>query len=111
MTDNEFLDRLERMRDVIPKYAKAKAERIYIEQFRKAKIAMLMRDTYALTLKTSAEREAYAYSHKDYLTLLTGLKEATEIEEKHKWTLENLKIEVDVWRSSEASRRALESKI
>lgn len=107
----DFLERLEKMREVIPKYSKAKAERIYIEQFRKSKKALLMRDQHALSLKTNAERESYAYSHKEYLELLTGLREAVEIEERYRWTLENLRIEVDVWRSREASKRAMESKI
>lgn len=64
------------------KYAAAKADRAYIEQFRKSKKALLMNES---TAKSAVDREQYAYSHADYIQLLDGLREAIAIEERLKW--------------------------
>ena len=100
-----FDKRIYKLGDAIPKYAKAKAERTYIEQFRKSKKAILMRSPEAMRLKTVAEREQYAYSHPEYIELIDGLKVAVEIEEKCKWALTRLQIEVEVWRTEQANNR------
>ena len=62
-----------------PKYAKARAERIYIEQYRKSLKAILFTESNS---KTVADREAEAYSHPKYLDLLHGLQAAVEAEEQ-----------------------------
>lgn len=87
------------------KFAAAKAQRVYLEEFRKSKKALLMAQS---TAKTIGEREQYAYGHEDYLGLLGGLKAAVEIEELLKWQLEAAKIRVEIWRSKEASNRGQE---
>jgi len=84
------------------KFAKAKAERIYLEEFRKSKKAILMKESFEETVGAQ-EREAYA--HPDYRELLRGLREAIEIEEKLRWDLVAAQARVDVWRSLEASNR------
>jgi len=84
------------------KFAKAKAERIYLEEFRKSKKAILMKESFEETVGAQ-EREAYA--HPDYRELLRGLREAIEIEEKLRWDLVAAQARVDVWRSIEASNR------
>jgi len=84
------------------KFSAAKAQRVYLEEFRKSKKAMLMGEC---TEKAVNAREQYAYAHPDYQVLLTGLKEAIEIEETLKWSLTAAQIRVDIWRSQEASNR------
>jgi len=83
-------------------FAKAKAERIYLEEFRKSKKAILMKESFEETV-VAQEREAYAPP--DYRELLRGLREAIEIEEKLRWDLVAAQARVDVWRSIEASNR------
>ena len=85
-----------------PKFAEAKAQRVYLEEYRKTKKALLMAESSA---KTSAEREQYAYSHDEYAALLEGLRAAVEIEERLKWELTAAQARVEVWRSMEASNR------
>tara|TARA_R110000868_G_scaffold289690_1_gene549949 strand:- start:105 stop:434 length:330 start_codon:yes stop_codon:yes gene_type:complete len=88
-----------------PAYAKAKAQRIYIEQYRKSlKATLFVNDTS----KTVAEREAMAYSHKDYLDLLEGLRDAVEEEEKLRWQMIAAEARIEVWRSQEASNRVVD---
>jgi hypothetical protein len=84
------------------KFAAAKAQRVYLEEFRKSKKALLMAQSSA---KTSAEREQYAYGHEDYLGLLGGLKAAVEVEEKLKWDLEAARLRVEIWRTRSANNR------
>ena len=85
------------------KFAQAKAERVYLEEFRKSKKAILMSQSDA---KTSAEREQYAYSHAEYLELLEGLKSAVEIEEKLRWEMIAAQARVEIWRTRSANNRA-----
>lgn len=87
------------------KFALAKAQRVYLEEFRKSKKALLMAQS---TAKSAVEREQYAYGHEDYLGLLGGLKAAIEVEEELRWKLESARIRVDIWRTKEASNRGQE---
>ena len=100
--EDTFVERLEKMGPAASKYAKAKAERVYIEQYRKSKKALLMAEC---TAGTAVAREQYAYSHNDYIQLLEALREAVEIEEKAKWALEKFKIEFEAWRTQQANER------
>ena len=87
-----------------PEYAKAKAERVYLEEFRKTKKALLMKAAMSKYEAVSAqEREAYA--HPEYQELLKGLQAAIEIEEELKWKLEAARLRVEVYRTEEASAR------
>lgn len=85
------------------KYATAKAQRVYLEEYKKSKKALLMTLSQA---RTAVEREQYAYSHADYLELIKGLGAAVEQEETLKWHLEAARIRVEIWRSKEASNRS-----
>jgi len=68
-------------------YAKAKSERVYLEEYRKTLKAILMNEAESEGRKTGQERESYAYADSRYKELLLGLKEAIEIEEKLRWKL------------------------
>jgi hypothetical protein len=85
-----------------PEYAKAKAERVYIEEFRKSKKAILMQNHADKAIGTQ-EREAYA--HQEYIALLVALRAAVEAEETLRWSLVAAQARVEVWRSTEASNR------
>lgn len=86
-------------------YAQAKANVTYLEQYRKSKKAILYANAIGNTI---AEKEAYAYSHPEYLTLLDGLKEAVEEAERLRWMLVAAQARIDVFRTQEASNRALD---
>ena len=84
------------------KFAQAKANRIYLEEFRKSKKALLMNQS---TEKTVNAREQYAYSHDEYLALLDGLKAAIEVEEKLKWELEAARLRVEIFKTQSFADR------
>lgn len=83
-------------------YAQAKAERIYMEEYRKSLKAILMKQSME-TAVNAQEREAY--SHPEYVKLLEGLRDAVEIEERLRWEMVAAQARVEVWRSQEASNR------
>lgn len=87
------------------KYAQAKAQRVYIEEFRKSKKALLMAECEE---KAANAREQYAYSHPEYVSLLEGLRDAVQIEEELRWQQIAAQLRVEVWRSQEASNRNIE---
>jgi hypothetical protein len=87
------------------RFAKAKSERIYIEEYRKSLKAILMKQS-GQTVIAAQEREAYA--HDDYAALLAGLREAVETEEKLRWDLIAAQARVEVWRTEQANNRTQE---
>lgn len=83
-------------------FARAKANRIYLEEYRKSLKAILMKRSLEDTIGAQ-EREAYA--HEEYKQLLQGLKEAVEVEEKLRWDLIAAQARVEIWRSEQANLR------
>lgn len=95
-------DAVDAMIAAAPKYAKAKAERVYLEEFRKSKKAILMQGCSQLPIGAQ-EREAYA--HPEYIGLLAALQVAVEAEEALRWKMVAAQARIEVWRSTEASNR------
>lgn len=93
------------MLQTAPRYAAAKAKRVQLEEFRKSKKAILMQKSDG---KTIADREAFAYSHDDYLQVLDGLASAVEAEELFRWKMKAAELQVEIWRSQEASNRTID---
>ena len=96
---------LEQMWTLAPLYAQAKADRIYLEEYRKTLKAQLMK---ASGVDSIGAQEREAYAHDDYLANLEGLKEAVRKEETLRWRLVTAQVSLDVWRSQEASARAID---
>lgn len=101
--------RLEELRQCAKRYAKAKAECEYLSHFRKSKISMLMKKyelKYPERCKTNASQEKEARCDAEYLEILDGLKEATEIEAESFWLLKIAQMGAELWRTEQASNRA-----
>lgn len=88
-----------------PKFAKAKAERVYLEEFRKSKKALLMKAS-GVDAVNAQEREAY--SHPDYIGVLDGIRAAVEIEEDLRWKLIAAQARMDIWRTESANNRSID---
>jgi hypothetical protein len=88
------------------KYAQAKANRLYLEEFRKSKKALLMKDALARGYEAVNAQEREAYSDSEYLDVLRGIKEATAEEEEIRWKMEAAKMRIEVWRSEQATARS-----
>jgi hypothetical protein len=88
-----------------PKYAQAKADRVYLEEFRKSKKSLLMK-TSGENAVAAQEREAY--SHPEYIALLEGLRAAVEAEETLRWGLVAAQARVEIWRTESANNRGMD---
>jgi hypothetical protein len=87
------------------KFAEAKAQRMYLEEFRKTKKALLMKEALELGFESAVAQEREAYASVDYQLLLKGLQVAIEKEETLKWMLTAAQMKADIWRSEQASER------
>ena len=94
---------LDYMRDHAAKYAKAKAERQYLENYRKTVKAQQMKKHLSLPV-SAQEREAYA--SEEMIEVDKCIQAATEEEAKLYWLLSAAQVKADVWRSLQASQRA-----
>lgn len=90
---------------IAPHYAEAKGLRVYLEEYRKTLKATLMKASRETTL---AAQERDAYAHADYADHLKGLQAAVEQEEKLRWRLVSAQAAIEIWRSQEASNRAMD---
>ena len=88
-----------------PEYAKAKAERIQLQEFRKSLKSLMMAKHLEKPLGAQ-EREAYAAE--EYQQLLKGLAAAVEQEALLEWQLEAANLRIDVWKTKEYGDRKIE---
>ena len=98
-------DAAQTIRNKAPAYGEAKAQRVYLEEFRKSKKALLMKDALTLGIEAANAQEREAYAHPSYQQLIRGLAEAIEKEETLKWEIEAARLDIEIWRSREATNR------
>jgi hypothetical protein len=89
--------------DTAPKYAQAKAHRVFLEEARKSKKASLMNSAPTEVL---GKQETFAYSHDEYMELLQGLRVAVEEEEKYRWLMIAAQARIEVWKTNQYNTRA-----
>lgn len=94
---------LDFIRDNAPAYAQAKANVIYMTEYRKTIKAMLMSSCGE---KTESAKETYAYSHSDYKRHLVDMQTAIAACERLRWLMVAAEAKIEVWRSLESSARA-----
>ena len=99
-------EKLEQIRSLAKDYATAKSERIYLEQFRKSKKALLMKGFEEMGQKVVGKQERDAYAHGDYIDLITSLSHAVAREEELRWMLKLEEWKFEEWRSLQANERA-----
>ena len=94
---------LDYIRDNAKAYAQAKANVIYMTEYRKTIKATLMASSIE---KTESAKETYAYSHLDYKAHLLALRDAVAEAEFLRWRMVAAEAKIEVWRSLESSARA-----
>ena len=90
------------------KYAIAKAQRVYLEEFRKSQKAMLMKEAMLNGSKSIAAAEMEAYASPSYAEVLKGIQVATEEEESLRWQLTAAQARIEVYRTKSANDRSLD---
>ncbi len=104
MTANERVAQLHALSKV---YAKAKADCDYLKHFRKSKLAILkIRYAKDNPKMSNAGLDDLARADEEYLEVLNGMKEATQISEAAFWELTISKSGIQIWQTKQADRRA-----
>ena len=89
------------IRDNARSIAVAKATRVYLEEYRKTKKALLVQKAKG----TVQEKDAFAYAHPEYIEVLDGLRVAVEEEETFKWMMLAAETKVQLWQTQSANER------
>ena len=83
-------------------YAKAKADRVYMEEYRKTVKAQMM--TMYNSLPVNAQ-EREAYRSKTYIDHLKAMQEAVYQDELNRWGMVAATSTIEAWRTQNANRR------
>lgn len=105
ITEKKVEQAAEYLRNEAPNYAKAKGDRIYLEQYRKSLKAIKMQEHEG----TDKTRESKAYSDIEYLANIEALGHAVEKEETIKWKFIAAQAQIEIWRTQQANNRAIDS--
>lgn len=103
ISEDDIQKALDYLRDNASAAAEARANRQYVEEFRKTMKAQLMQEHSALPLGAQ-ERNAYADAR--YIAHLDAIREAVEIDEKHRFLTQAAMAKIDAWRTMQATERA-----
>jgi hypothetical protein len=99
---NEPTKAIQYLIDTAPLYAKSKADRMFLEEFRKSRKAQLASQAGTEVL---GKQETFAYAHPEYIQILEGIREAVEKEETYRWMMTAAQAKIEVWRTQQYSMR------
>lgn len=94
---------LEYLRDTAPLAAKARAERHYLEEYKKSKKALLM-GKHVDQAVNAQEREAL--SDPEYIEFLRTVSDAIEADETYRFKREAAQAIIEAWRTQCSNQRA-----
>lgn len=104
---NEQMERaLAFIRDKASEKAAARGDRVYLEEFRKSKKALLKIQARQAGITADCACEDFAYSHEDYIQLLTALQIAVEKEEKLRLQILAAELRIATWQTMQADARS-----
>jgi hypothetical protein len=86
-------------------YGQAKAKRVYLEEYKKSLLALLMKDAERKGVTSVSGQEREAYSRKEYIDHLGALETSVENEETKRFEIKRIEMEIEVWRTEQANER------
>jgi len=98
----EMGEALDAIEEFSPQYAKAKGQRVHLDDFRKVQLAILYEQAVG---KTVADKESWCRAHPDYRTVIKTHGDAVEEEAALYWKLKLAETQIEVWRTIQATRR------
>lgn len=104
ITDDEIDKALDYLRDSASAAAQARANRVYVEEYRKTVKAQIMKEHAELPIGAQ-EREAYADQR--YIEHLIALRDAVFTDERHRFLLSAAQAKIDAWRTQSSNERAI----
>lgn len=103
ITDQDIEKALDYLRDNAKKAAQAKANREYLDEFKKVLKATIMRE---LTGESLGAQESRALSDSRYTTHLEAWKIAIEEDEFYRWMKSSAEAKIEAWRTQSSNERA-----
>jgi hypothetical protein len=104
--DAKLEQTLDWLRDNAGKAAKARAERVYMEEWLPSLRAQLAAK-FIESGDSAAAADMKAKAHQDYRNALEGYRQAVEADELMRWHRTRADALVEVWRSDQANQRAM----
>lgn len=104
ITDDDVEKAIDYLRDSADEASQARANRVYMEEYRKSLKAMIMKEHTQLPV-SAQEREAYA--DKRYLSHLLGLQQSVKEDEYRRFLRVAADAKIEAWRSFQANYRAM----
>ena len=104
ITEEEVEKAIDYLRDTAIEAAQARADRIYLEEYRKSLKAMIMSEFAGLAI---GAQERQAYRDKRYTDHLEALKQAVFSDEKIRFLRVAASAKIEAWRSQSANLRAV----
>lgn len=104
ISDADIEKALDYLRDSVETAAQAKANKVYLAEYRKTKKAELMNKSNE---PSEASKERFAYSHPEYQEFLLGLKEAIYQDAKHDFLRDAADAKIRAWQTQQATDRAM----
>ncbi len=103
ITDEEIDKALDYLRDNARDAAQAKADRIYVQEYRKVLKAQLMKEHAALS---AVLQEREAYSDPRYVEHLEAIRQAVMADEGHTFLRAAADAKIEAWRTQSSNTRA-----
>ncbi|NGX99803.1 MAG: hypothetical protein G4V63_32875 [Candidatus Afipia apatlaquensis] len=103
ITDDEIDKALDYLRDNARDAAQARADRIYVEEYRKVIKAKIMKEHGD---KSAVLQEREAYSDPRYIAHLEAIKQAVLEDEGHRFLRAAADAKIEAWRTQSSNTRA-----
>ena len=104
ITEEQVGGALDYLRDNASVAAHARANRIYVEEYRKTLKAQIMLEHAELTI---GAQERNAYADPRYIAHLEALRDAVEADEKHRFLRSTAEAKIEAWRTQSSNERAM----
>jgi hypothetical protein len=103
ISDEDVEKAIDFLRDSADKSARARAERLYLEEFSRPLKSSIMREVAGESL---GAQEARAYCDPRYQNHLVAVKEAIHRDEYNRYMRDAANAKIEAWRTFKASERA-----
>lgn len=103
ISDDEVDKAVEYLRSNARAAAQAKANRVYVEEYRKVVKSQIMRENANMAL---GAQEAIAYADHRYVQHLKAIEAAIEKDEYNRWMMVAAEAKIEAWRTQAANLRA-----
>lgn len=105
ISDEKIEAALDYLAKSVDEAAQARADKVYLTEYRKTLKAELMNQCNE---STEGAKERFAYAHENYKTHLNGLKESVRRDAMHSFRREAYNAVIEAWRTQQANHRAME---